>query len=170
MKAKQKATKPARRDERHSAAWGKPMAGAVMTLVLVTGMAFAQAWDGAEEQHTPLSPRISAELNHELTQARQGLGGNESVSVIVQYKRSPKKETLARLQNQGGLLSRKLDVIQGAAFKLPVSALAALENDPKVAYVSVDHALQAFDDINDTAVGNDTNWFKTTDRHRRRRH
>jgi len=67
MKHTRKTGKPANRGERHSAAWGKRLAA--LALVLVADMAFAQEFNHA----TRLSPRVSAELNEQLAQARQGL-------------------------------------------------------------------------------------------------
>ena len=58
------------RGERHGAAWGERLA--VLVLVLGANIALAQELY-RDERHAPLSPRISAELNNELLQARQGL-------------------------------------------------------------------------------------------------
>jgi hypothetical protein len=66
-------------------------------------MGFAQGWDAAElQQRTQLSPRIASELNRELSRARQGLGGNQNLEVIVQYKQAQKSAALARVQSNGG--------------------------------------------------------------------
>ncbi|MFY9645688.1 MAG: hypothetical protein WAK29_10955, partial [Terriglobales bacterium] len=110
------------------------------------------------DQRSALSGRISAELNNELAQARQGLGRDKNVQVIVQYKQAPQKETLARVQNYGGRLSSKLNLIKGAAFTLPVNALAALERDPEVAYVSVDHEVKAMDEYTNAAMNVSAAW------------
>ena len=142
MERTRKAGKPAKRGQRGSAAWGRRLAA--LALMLVGGMGFAQSGDMTERAQ--LSPRIASELNHQLTQARQGLGGNKNVQVIVQYKQAPQKETLGRLQKNGGRLGAKLDLIKGASFSVPVNALAALENDPEVEFVSVDHPVKGMDD------------------------
>src|SRR5208283_5293199 len=155
MKVSSKNGKPQSRNERHGAAWGKPLA--LLALILAGQFAFAQVADEAGSRE-PLSPRITAELNHELLQARQGDGGDATVKVIVQYKKAPRKEALARLQNQGAQLNRKLDVVRGAAFSLPVNTLASLENDPEVEYVSVDHPLKGMDDYTNAAMNVSAAW------------
>jgi serine protease AprX len=128
----------------------------VVAMMVAAEMAFAQGWDVSVPER--LSPRIAAELNRELAQARQGAGGNKNVNVIVQYKQAPQQETLARLQNKGGQLASKLDLIKGAAFTLPVNALAALENDPDVEYVSVDHPLKGMDEYTNAAMNVSAAW------------
>src|ERR1700733_5901136 len=148
-----KKTKP-NRGERRSAAWGKRLAA--LALILVADMTFAQEFDRVERAQ--LSPRITAELNEQLAQARQGLGGNKNVKVIVRYKQAPQTETLARVQSRGGRLAARLDLVKGASFYVPVSALAALENDPDVEYVSVDHPLKALDDYTDAAMNVAAAW------------
>src|ERR1700683_1051811 len=140
MKHTRKTGKPANRGERRSAAWGKRLAA--LALVLVADMAFAQEFNHAER----LSPRISAELNEQLTQARQGLGGNKNLKVIVTYKQAPQTETLARVQNSGGRMGSRLDLVKGASFTVPVNALASLENDPGVEKVQGDHPVQGMGD------------------------
>jgi len=41
---------------------------------------------------------------------------------------------------------------EGQAFTVPAGSLAALANDPEVAFVSVDHSLKAMDDYTDAAM------------------
>ena len=156
MTSTQRKPKQNSRDERHGATWGKPLLA--LALILAAAVAFVQAWGETEVRPTPLSPRIAAELNRELEQARQGLGASQNIRVIVQYKQSPRKESLARLENQGGRLTGKLDLIRGVAFTLPVKALAALEKDPEVAFVSVDHPLRAMDEWTNAAMNVSAAW------------
>jgi len=149
--------KQANRGERRHTAWGRRIA--TLALILVAEMGFAQGWDAAElQQRTQLSPRIASELNRELSRARQGLGGNQNLEVIVQYKQAPKIAALARVQSNGGRMGAKLDLIKGAAFSVPVNALAALENDPEVQFVSVDHPVKGMDDYTNDAMNVSTAW------------
>ena len=74
------------------------------------------------------------------------------------FKQSPQKETLARLQNNGGELRARLDLIKGAALTIPVNALANLENDPEVDFVSVDHPLKAMDEYTNAAMNVGAAW------------
>ena len=43
-------------------------------------------------------------------------------------------------------------MIKGVALTVPAGSLAALANDPEVAFVSVDHPLKAMDDYTDAAL------------------
>ncbi|HEY6765008.1 MAG TPA: S8 family peptidase, partial [Candidatus Sulfotelmatobacter sp.] len=142
-----------KRGERGSAAWGKRLAA--VAILLVADISFAQNWVGLR---APISPRFTPELNEQLSRARQGAGGSINVRVIVQYKQAPPTATLARVQNIGGRIAAKLDLVKGAAFSVPVNALAALENDPEVEYVSVDHTVSGLDDYTDTAINTQQVW------------
>jgi len=142
--------------KRSRSAWAKPMA---LAIVFAACMASAQEWNRNQpSSETPLSPRITSELNRELALARQTSGGNQNVQVIVQYKHRAQEANLARLQNHGGHLRSKLDLIQGAAFTLPVNALSDLENDPDVAYVSLDHAVKGMDEYTNAAMNVSAAW------------
>ena len=44
-------------------------------------------------------------------------------------------------------------MIKGAAFTIPVSALAALEADPEIASVTIDHPMNVMDDLTNGATG-----------------
>ena len=75
------------------------------------------------------------------------VGHQPTVKVIVQYKQVPSATHYATMQGRGGRLHAKLHVIKGAAFTIPVSALPALEADPEIASVTIDHSLKGMDDI-----------------------
>ena len=126
----QKLRKPPGREQRHSAAWGKRLA---IMLLLATGMAF-----GANP-HAGNTGRIASELSDLLDKAHQGTAQGQTVKVIVQYRQVPTAAHYATMRNRGGLLHAKLHMIKSAAFTIPVSALAALESDPEVVSVSIDH-------------------------------
>src|SRR5450759_3220263 len=76
------------------------------------------------------SPKISRDL--------ATVPADRQVSVIVRYTHQPEARHHARMTRQGGKLNRALDLIHSAAYTLPVSALADLENDPDVEYVAPD--------------------------------
>jgi serine protease AprX len=63
---------------------------------------------------------------------------NALVDVIVQFKVTPGNLHYRRMSADGALLKTKLHSIRAAAFRLPVSAIAKLEKDPDVLYVSPD--------------------------------
>ncbi|MFZ1158037.1 MAG: S8 family peptidase, partial [Candidatus Sulfotelmatobacter sp.] len=155
-----KAQKPAGRGERRSAAWGKRLG--VLVLALVTEMAFAGVTGGSKNAPAfgsgPSASRVQPELQQLLAKAQQGKAGNQTVKVIVQYKQDPGPTHFAKMQNLGGKLHAQLHVVKGAAFTIPVSALAALEADPDVVSVSIDHPMTGLDDTTDIATGIATAW------------
>src|SRR5208282_3633013 len=71
---------------------------------------------------------------------------NAMVDVIVQFKVTPGAKHYQRMSARGALLKTKLHTIKAAAFRLPVSALAELEKDPDVQYVSPDRAVSLKDE------------------------
>ena len=157
MVSTQKSQKPVRRGEGHSAAWGKRLS---MVLLLATGMAFGQRLSNptASETGGTVSSRIAPELSRFLAQARQGSAQGQTVKVIVQYRQVPTTAHYATMQNRGGRLHVKLHMIKGAAFTIPVSTLPALEADPEIASVSIDHPLKGMDDYTDAAMNVSAAW------------
>src|SRR5437879_100915 len=156
MVSKQKSRRPAGRNERHSAAWGKRLS--VLLLVLVAEVAFAQPrWkSGADSEgfsRTRLSPELTRMVSRPGTTA-----ANKTVKVIVQYRQRPVATHFSRMQNLGGRLQTKLHFIKSASFTIPVSALAALEADPEVVSVSIDHPLNGLDDYTDAAAKVSAAW------------
>jgi serine protease AprX len=63
---------------------------------------------------------------------------NAQIDVIVQFKVTPRTQHYQSMSARGATLKTKLHSINAAAFKLPVSALADVEKDPDVLYVSPD--------------------------------
>jgi len=63
---------------------------------------------------------------------------NNRVDVIVQFKMTPTAKHYQRMTARGARVKTRLHGINAAAFNLPVSALAKLEKDSDVAYVSPD--------------------------------
>jgi serine protease AprX len=151
MVHKERLRKPPGRGERHSAAWGKRL---TMTLLLATGMAFGQ---GPTNQPANRG-RIASELSGLLAKARQGSAKGQTVKVIVQYRQVPTAAHYATMQGRGGRLQSKLHMIKGAAFTIPVSALAALEADPEIVSVSIDHPMNVMDDTTNDATGVPSAW------------
>src|SRR5262249_52536234 len=59
---------------------------------------------------------------------------------------------------RGGRLDTRLHMIKGASFTIPVSALPALEADPNIVSVTIDHPLSLMDDTTDNVVGAPSAW------------
>jgi len=126
MEHQQGLREPGSRLKLESAGWGKRLA---LFLMLTATTAFGSAPKLSADLP---SQRVAPELRQLLAKAEQGTAGNETVRVIVQYHTSPTAAHFARMQSLGGRLHTKLNVVKGAAFTIPVSALAALENDSEV--------------------------------------
>ncbi len=144
------------RGERHSAAWGKRLCA---VLFLATGMAFAQSWNvPARGNMRAASFRISSgtlELSG-ASPSRVGWQGNSARHCAVPS--GTDDCALLPMQSLGGHLHAQLHMIKGAAFTIPVSALAALEADPEVASVTIDHPLNVMDDLTNGAIGVSAAW------------
>ena len=126
-----------------------------MVLFLVTGIAFGQRWTNvtADESGMPALSRIAPELSHLYAKAQRGPAKNQTVKVIVQYRRVPSAaRATPAMQRRGGRLHAQLHMIQGAAFTIPVSALPALEADPEIVSVTIDHPLKSLDDYTNAAM------------------
>src|SRR5271165_1782403 len=146
-----KRKQPAHRGERHSAAWGKHLS---LMLVVVTGMALAPQLNAAAGGHS----RIASELSELLTKAHQGAAQGQTVKVIVQYRQVPTAAHYTTMQNRGGRLHAKLHMINAAAFTIPASALPALEADPEIVSVTIDHAMNVMDELTNGATGVSAAW------------
>jgi serine protease AprX len=147
-----KQAKP-RRQERHSAAWGKRVA---LVVLLVTGMALGSTSRSAR-QNGRLS-NIGSELSGFLAKAKQGSAGAKTVRVIVQYKHVPTSVHYSTMKRRGARLHTALHMISGAAFTIPVSALPALEGDPEIESVTIDHPIAVMDDLTNSATGVSSAW------------
>ena len=73
----------------------------------------------------------------------------EWVDVIVQYRVPPSQAHFARAVARGARLQQNLAAINAGAFTVNRSSLAALANDPDVAYVSLDRLVRATSTVTD---------------------
>jgi serine protease AprX len=64
-----------------------------------------------------------------------------TVDVIVQYNQTPTDTQHKKVQDKGGVLKAKLDVIKSAHYSVPVGSLQGLASDPDVAYISPNRPL-----------------------------
>jgi len=146
-----KRKQPADRGQRHSAAWGKRLS---LVLLVVLGMALVPQLNAAAGAHS----RIASELSELLTKAHQGAAQGQTVKVIVQYRQVPTASHYATMQNRGGRVHAKLHMINAAAFTIPASALPALEADPEIVSVTIDHPMNVMDDLTNGATGVNAAW------------
>jgi serine protease AprX len=145
------------RDQRHSAGWGKRLSMLLLlvsAVLLVAEGAFAQDMRGDGK----LVGKFAPDLAPAAERARQGLAGDETVKVIVQYRQAPRSEQEARVQRLGGRLNHRLGVVKGIALTIPMSALPALEADSEIVSVSLDHPLRAMDETTDAVTNVPSAW------------
>jgi len=119
-------------------------------------MAFGQRWTNASESGR--FSRMAPELSNMLSKAKRGAAGTQTVGVIVQYKQVPTATHYSAMSGRGARLHARLHMIKGAAFTIPVRALPALEADPNVESVTIDHALTLMDDTTDSIIGAASAW------------
>ncbi len=147
MSQKSKA-KQANRGQRHSAAWGKRLSW--LLLLFLTEVAFAQFGN--------VTPRVNGKFARDLSPYLSQTGANQIVKVIVTYRATPQSAQVTKLHNLGGVHDRTLKLVKSVAITIPASALAALEADPQVISVSLDHPMQVADDITDVLTGVPSSW------------
>src|SRR5580700_6651702 len=138
-------------NERHSAAWGKRWG--TLLLVLLAQTTFGQGFGGGR----PVG-KFAPDLTPQVERAHQGTAGNETVEVIVQYKQVPQSTQEGRVQHLGARLNHRLGMVKGIALTIPVSALPALEADPEVLSVNLDHPMKGLDDTTDVVTGAPSAW------------
>ncbi|MFZ0437005.1 MAG: hypothetical protein WAL76_02705, partial [Candidatus Sulfotelmatobacter sp.] len=126
----------------------------MLLVLLVAEAAFAQNWEGSPK---PVG-KFAADLAPIAARAHQASASNETVQVIVQYKQVPQSAQEGRVQRLGARLNHRLGMVKGIALTIPVSALPALEADPEILSVSIDHPMQGLDDITDAATGVGAAW------------
>src|ERR1700726_158196 len=149
-----KSRKPAGRGERHSAAWGKRLS--VLVLVLVAEIAFAQPWN-TQTANGRVFQKIAPEVAS-LSARTNATGKDQLVKVIVQFKQTPGARHFATMQSHGAQFHRNLSVVRAASFFILARRLSALENNPDVAYVTLDHPLKGADDYTDAAANVSAAW------------
>src|SRR2546427_3930428 len=103
-------------------AWGARLVLLALITLLAAGLSLA---DGNKY-------KLSQDL-----ESLKGRGKGATIDVIVQYKVTPTDAQHLRVQGRGGALKRKLDVIKGAHYSVPVESLQTLADDPDIAYISL---------------------------------
>ena len=91
---------------------------------------------------TVLGYGLSSKLSNDL-QTKVGVAApHATVDVIVRYKHKPGDAQFSKIVNKNGIIKNHLDVVNGAAFTVPVSMLSELDSDPDVEYVSPDRPVR----------------------------
>ncbi len=73
----------------------------------------------------------------------------QQLNVIVQYRVPPTRAHFARVMAKGGTLRQNFPAINGGVFTVNRNAVAALSNDPDVAYISLDRTVRATGTVTD---------------------
>src|SRR6266581_1876307 len=105
--------------------WGARLALLALMILLAAGLSLA---DGKH--------KLSKDLD-----ALKGSNSGGTVDVIIQFNQTPTAAHHQKVQNKGGALKTKLDVIKGAHYSVPTGSLEDLEKDPDVAYISPNRSL-----------------------------
>src|SRR6266446_2182322 len=105
--------------------WGARLALFALITLLAAGLSLA---DGKH--------KVSKDLD-----ALKGGHDGATVDVIIQFNQTPTDAHHQKVQNKGGVLKTKLDVIKGAHYSVPTGSLEDLEKDPDVAYISPNRPL-----------------------------
>src|SRR5258705_1981956 len=106
--------------------WSARLALLALITMLVAGLCLA---DGKKHK-----------LSKDLDAVKGGHNG-ATVDVIIQFNQTPTDAHHQKVQNKGGVLKTKLDVIKGAHYSVPTGSLEDLEKDPDVAYISPNRSL-----------------------------
>src|SRR5712691_2699138 len=122
--------------------WGARLALLALIILLAAGLSLA---DGKH--------KLSKDL-----EALKGGNSGATVDVIIQFNQTPIDAHHQKVQNKGGVLKTKLDVIKGAHYSVPVESLDALADDPDVAYISPDRPLKDLLDNTAAAVNAKAAW------------
>jgi len=104
--------------------WGARLALLALIVLLAAGTSLA---DGKKHK-----------LSKELDAVKGGHNG-ATVDVIIQFNQTPSDAHHHKVQNKGGALKTRLDVIKGAHYS---GSLEDLEKDPDVAYISPNRPLR----------------------------
>ncbi len=142
------------RDQRHSAAWGKRLSAAL--LLLIGGAALAQ--NSSAGRDGKLTGKFAPDLAPIVARAAQSTASHETVNVIVQYRQAPRAQQEGRVQRLGAHLTHRLALVKAIAVTIPVSALPALQADPEVASIHLDHPVKGMDSTTNSVVGVSAAW------------
>src|SRR6478609_9609206 len=107
---------------RRSAMWGRSLLILGALLILTAGVAFAG--------------------RGKLARDLQGKKPTDQVNVIVQFNQIPAAKHHKSVLKRGGKLRRELKLLRSGAYSIPASALADLQANPDVQYVSVDRPVR----------------------------
>jgi len=115
----------------------------IAVLILTASCAFAR------------HPKIAPDLG--------GVDRTSKVDVIIQFKHVPTEAQHQKVRNQGGMLRAPFELLKGALYSVPASALERLANDPEVAYISPDRKVGGMLDLTADAVNAAAGWVANLD-------
>src|SRR3989442_1100383 len=104
-----------------AAMWGTRILLSIVVLLFAAGLSLAHG-----KKH---------KLSKDVEALQSGPKG-ATVDVIIQFSQAPTDVQHGKVQGKGGALKRKLDVIKGAHYSVPVESLQTLADDPDIAYIS----------------------------------
>jgi serine protease AprX len=111
-----------------------------------TDHAESAAW-GSRTQ-APHPEKLGPELK-----SHSGKSSEQMLDVIVQYRSIATEAHHQKVRALGGQLKNTLDLVKGALYAVPASALDSLSSDDEVVYITPNRQLQANDTITNVTVG-----------------
>ena len=118
---------------------------ATLLLLLAASLAFAaNPWGNGPSK---LSPDLALLLQQ---------NPNAPVAVIVSYSNAPTQNQYKTAQQLGAHLNMQLPLVNAASYTMTPWTAQALAQQSNVAYLSIDHPMQAMDEFTDAAIGMST--------------
>src|ERR1035438_5698946 len=99
-----------------------------------------------------LTAALGFSADRKVSRDLAALPPDQQVTVIIRYAHPPEARHHLNIAQRGGRLQRNLELVNSVVYTLPASALASLENDPDVAYVSPDRPVAATLDYANPAI------------------
>ena len=99
-----------------------------------------------------LTAALGFSADRKVSRDLAALPSDQQVTVIIRYAHPPEARHHLNIAQRGGRLQRNLEMVNSVVYTLPASALASLENDPDVAYVSPDRPVAATLDYANPAI------------------
>src|SRR5690242_6802342 len=123
--------------QQRSAPWQTQVVRLVSVWALLAStISFAANTPGRNNGRSARLSHISAELSKLSTEQQQGKVRDQRIRVIVQFTQKPTNFHIRKMNGFGGQHLKALSLVKGGVFTIPVSALAKLEQDPDIAYIS----------------------------------
>ncbi|HXB22963.1 MAG TPA: hypothetical protein VNV88_16360, partial [Candidatus Solibacter sp.] len=107
--------------------------------ILVVGVSLIAAAQQNQRNNNKVSNELAEKHQRAMTAS---VFSDEMVDVIVQFKHPPDNHHFDKVKGFGGSVTKRLASVKGGAFRLPLSVVRSLADDPEVAYISTDRIVR----------------------------